>query len=437
MENSWLTAERTIIRSRKAYAHFDRRCNISSCAAYISDPAKVAVHAFYPFIHYEKDYTKYSASGGKKPKTRDICYAAHIDRCIYQYYSHLLNELYNERVENEGIARAAVAYRTNLHENNIKLAKRAISFIRSHAASYVMIGDFTKFFDNLDHKYLKRQWCSVLNVGTLPSDHYKVFRSVTHFSIWERSDLLHINGLENTNSGIKKLNKLSRVLTPEQFQANKSHITVNKKPFGIPQGSPISATLANIYMLDADKYISDLVSEYAGLYMRYSDDFIIVLPDVSEDAATETLSMVTSYFNSIPGLALEPSKTQYFSCTGKTVSNCGARFNSNADCSNNEINFLGFSFDGNKVHIRAKTTSKYYYRMYRKAKTIAANGGYTSSGKRISGKNLYKQYSQRGANAGNYFTYLNNAVAVFGDDENIMRDTKRHMAKIKRACKKQ
>ena len=96
---------------------------------------------------------------GKKEKIRDICYSAHIDRCIYQYYSFLLNSLYNERVALDGFSAAAVAYRTDLHENNIHFSKRAFDFIKTNAPVYVMIGDFTGFFDNLDHTYLKKQWC--------------------------------------------------------------------------------------------------------------------------------------------------------------------------------------------------------------------------------------------------------------------------------------
>lgn len=70
--------------------------------------------------------------------------------------------------------------------------------------------------------------------------------------------------------------------------------------------------------------------------------------------------------------------------------NCGNEFDNFADCSNRFMNYLGFTFDGCKVRIRSKTTTKYYYRMYSKAKTIAKNGGYSYKGRRISKKNLYK-----------------------------------------------
>jgi hypothetical protein len=104
------------------------------------------------------------------------------------------------------------------------------------------------------------------------------------------------------------------------------------------------------------------------------------------------------------------------------------------------MNFLGFTFDGKKVTIRAKTISKYYYRMRKKAKTIAKSRFYTKKGKHISGKNIYMKYSERGASGkkGNFLTYVNRCKSdkAFGSSELIDRDTKRNMAKIRKAMKK-
>ena len=74
--------------------------------------------------------SKYSARlGKKKPKERDICYASHIDRCIFQYYSFLLNELYNRRILDDGIFEVPIAYRSDLHKTNIYFSKKAFDFI--------------------------------------------------------------------------------------------------------------------------------------------------------------------------------------------------------------------------------------------------------------------------------------------------------------------
>ena len=157
-----------------------------------------------------------------------------------------------------------------------------------------MIGDFTKFFDMLDHNYLKRQWCSLLEVERLPKDHFAVFKNITQFSMFELTDILRLNGLDDSIGGRRALNKQQRALTKEQFRSNKSLVKKNPNPWGIPQGSPISGLLANLYMLEIDKQIYDFVSAVGGLYMRYSDDFIIVLPRKKNQDSEVILKQIPS-----------------------------------------------------------------------------------------------------------------------------------------------
>ena len=435
----WLRSEEAIKRSKKMYAHFDWRTDLGQQREYVADPDKVAKHGFYPFIHYEKRTLKYNRKKGRKEKKRDICYVAHIDRCIYQYYSFLLNALYNGRVREDGTSAAAVAYRTDLQENNIHFSKRTFDFIKMNSPVHVMIGDFTGFFDNLDHAYLKRQWCSLLGVDRLPADHFAVFKNITSYSKMELADLLRLNGQEDTKSGRKKLNEMARVLTSEQFKANRSLIQKHEESYGIPQGSPISGILANMYMLEVDKQINDAVSKLGGMYIRYSDDFMIILPDAPKVDAAKELKQIADMVKQAPRLTLEPSKTQFFHFENGVLTNCGKVFHENADDSSRTINFLGFSFDGHTIRIRAKTISKYYYRMRRKANNIVKMGGYTPGGKRITGEKLYMAYSRKGAKKGqgNFLTYVNRAAAVYGPKESIKQDTRRHMQKISKVLKGQ
>lgn len=122
----WRTSEKTIQKSQRYYAHFDYRTDIAKSWNYISNPKNICKHGFYPFIHYIKNMSKYSAKkGGINEKRRDICYAAHIDRCIFQLYNFILNERYNGECDRLGINDVAVAYRTNLNrQNNIDFAKK-------------------------------------------------------------------------------------------------------------------------------------------------------------------------------------------------------------------------------------------------------------------------------------------------------------------------
>lgn len=433
--DNWITDDKTVEKSRKYYAHFDYRTDILSHKDYITCPDKISKHGFYPFIHYVKKMTKFNKSSGKKEKTRDICYAAHIDSCIFQYYSYILNNLYNEQIKHLGLSSVAVAYRTDLHKSNFHFSKQAIDFIRNTDSCYVMIGDFTNFFDNLDHTYLKECWCELLGSSTLPNDHYAIFKNITKYSKWELTDLLKLNNLKDSISDRRELNSRALVLSKADYIKNRKQIKKNTCGYGIPQGSPISAMLANLYMIKADKKINDYVLSLNGMYMRYSDDFIIIIPK-SENAKTAFIN-VKRIISSIPRLYLQPEKTQFYIYESNEITNCGKEFDQSSDCSNRYINFLGFTFDGKKVSIRAKTITKYYYRMYRKAKTISQNAGYSYKGNRISKRNLYKKYSIRGAygKPGNFLSYVERSKKVFGNSECIDRDTKRHMQKIKKAIR--
>ena len=41
--------------------------------------------------------------------------------------------------------------------------------------------DITGFFDNLDHKIIKKQWLKVISDISMPSDHYTVYKNITKY----------------------------------------------------------------------------------------------------------------------------------------------------------------------------------------------------------------------------------------------------------------
>ena len=422
---------------KKKYAHFDSRVSLSDVWKYITDPRKITTHAFYPFIHYQKHFDKYNKVKGKSPKARELCYSAHIDRCIFQYYGYMINQVYNDRTRNDGTDSCSIAYRDNMiGKSNIHFAKRAIDFIRQKQNCYIIVGDFTKFFDELDHKYLKERLGDLLG-GRLSDDFYAVYKNITKYSIWELSDLLALNNLEDKPSHISELNCKDRILSTEDFRKNKSQIKRHPSNFGIPQGSAISAVLSNVYMTAFDKIVNEYVKSQTGLYMRYSDDFIIILPGDGEVVFSEQLRIVLTEIEKIPRLVLQPDKTQIFLYNNNNITSCTNTFIPEVANGKNCLDYLGFSFDGNVVSIRDKTISKYYYRMYRKLNTIVKSKGYTPKGNKISNRNLYMKYSQKGANVdkGNFITYVQRCESVFGKNEAVARSTKQHMQKIRKKLK--
>lgn len=432
-KDTWFNNKKIIQKSKKSYAHFDLRTNITKVRNYITQPEKIAHHGFYPFIKYKLVYKKFSKEKGKEyVKERIICYAAHIDRCIYQYYSALLNEKYNLRLKQEGINLIPVAYRTNLHCNNIEIFHNIVKFIKNQSSCYIMIGDFTDFFDKIDHLYLKKQLCNLLEVNTLTQDYYAIFKSVTQYNSWELKDILNLNHLKNTKADVKKLNTKNRILSRKLFKMYRKHIHCNKSGKGIPQGSPISACLANIYMLELDKKINDFVQSRGGMYRRYSDDFVIILPIQSQTQQDiEEIIILFDKWKKEGILELQSEKTQVFKLNKKNhLKNIGHLFIPKLNESKHKINFLGFSFDGKQVVIRDKAISKYYYRMRHKAIGIARKynrkNGYKGSDK------LYRLYSERGEyGKGNFLTYVRRVKKNFPNDP-IDTPTKNNMVKIRK-----
>ena len=431
-------------KEAKKYAHFDEKVSLNKVWNYISKPENIRKHGFYPFIHYEKKFNKYKKKDGigeVKEKSRDLCYSAHIDRYIYSYYGYLINQSYDRYMEEKDLNMVSVAYRDELGMNNIHFSKRAFDFIRSTEQCYIIIGDFSHFFDCLEHTYLKERLCEVLKVNKLPEDYYAVFKNLIKYSTWELQDLLKLNNLKDTAVDIKQLNSQRRVLDQKQFKENKSkYVHSHRENYGIPQGSAMSAVLANVYMIKADEQLNKLTTAYGGMYMRYSDDFIITIPKVTANEFKDILKNVQNRIADIPNLVLQQEKTQIFKYDTEQVESCNELFLKDVPNGKNEIDYLGFTFDGKVVTIRDKTITKYYYRLYRKAGTIVRSGGYTPKGKKISCKNLYEEYTVKGSRKkgndgkikGNFITYVQRAQKIYGDEEHIDQKTRRHMLKVRR-----
>ena len=412
----------------KPYAHFDLRVSLSmpSIRKYVMDRTKIVTHSFYPFIHFEKKNSRYGKKGPKKP--RELYYCSHLDRCVYQRYAFLLNYQYNIWACENNIDDVAIAYRDKLGKNNIDFAKDAFDAIRSFPQCFILVGDFTNFFDNLEHQYLKKMMCEVLGVERLPQDYFSVFKNITRFSSWDWKDIVKAAGENIAERGVrKKINSKETVLTKEQFQKNKKDIKKNISGVGVPQGAPISAVLSNIYMIKFDKDIKRYVTSKGGIYMRYSDDFIIVLPYERDAEIADFTSYIFSYVESMKGLIdLQKEKTSCYTYKDEAI------YEGDQPSS---INYLGFLFDGKSIRIRPRAITKYYYRMRRKANTIGRSNWTSSKGRRISAKELYSIYS-RNDEKQTFIDYARKAKGILKlNDQEANALIKHHKRKIAMAIK--
>lgn len=421
----------------KGYTHFDVRKKPAKYMNKVKNPCWVNKHGFYPFIHFQMIFNKYielaDGTKEKKLKERDIYYSSHVDRYIYQYYASKLNQGYNEYVKSDGTNKAVIGYRKGMKgKSNIHFAKEVFEFIGQQDNAVIMVGDFTNFFDNLDHKYLKKMINNVQGSIELSEDEYKVFRSITKFSFIELEDIEIEKGMKRI-----EMKKEEKYFSTDQFQeVKKSSLKTNNKTFGIPQGSAISAIYSNVYMIEFDRIINDIATGKRGLYRRYCDDFIIVIPVENikeyELVINGIRAEINNLVDSIPRLELHTDKTQFLAYNSISES----KFEDKPGCER-ILDYLGFSYDGKEVRLREKSLFKYYSRAYKKVRTL--NKHIKRDNYNAIRKTLYRRYTHLGdkrysTEHGNFITYARKAHEIMDSskylESAIRNQYKRHWAKI-------
>ena len=269
--------------------------------------------------------------------------------------------------------------------SNIHFAKEAFEFIKGTEGCHILCLDITGFFDNLDTDILKTNWCRVWSAGTsdrLPDDHYNVFWSLKNFHYVEEKDIISVFGKwprkrskVDKNDKVALKRELNRSLhericdflqlkkAKNEYAGAKDLIRYketlkdkNGKPLtGIPQGTAISGLLSNIFMIDFDLTVKSAVEKNSGCYRRYSDDIFIAFPvsisfEVMNDLVEKTLKKISN-----DSLVINPKKTEkraYEAENGKQGTCCAENRNPA------KIQYLGFTFDGEKTHIRSSSMSK-------------------------------------------------------------------------------
>jgi hypothetical protein len=391
----------------KHYPHFDAPLKLSEIRKIVNDPVRVSQNAFFPLIQYEKRWQPFR--GSKKntkpePKVRKIRFAARRDAYIYAKYRKILSPLYESKLAALGISDIPIAYRKIAGENsrgkcNIDFAKDAFDFVASLSNCFVITLDISKYFESLDHGRIRDIWTDLLGVKALPADHEAVFKSLTSYRWVDRTDVyerLGYFGQKQAKNGtviqgyLKPFKDIPKQLClPKEFREKvagsskfPSIIRKNTDQFGIPQGTPISDLIANMYLMDFDVFLRNMATAYNGKAFRYSDDIMLVV-NVSNQAEAESIEKEVrskiSSFGSELVIKETKSSIHQFSLTNDGKLQC--RHIKGAG--KNGLEYLGFRFDGTRVFLRDSTVSNLKRKM-----TFAA---------RIRAEEHKKRYSDRTA----------------------------------------
>lgn len=357
----------------KKYRHFDSNLTEDTARDFIKDvvmnPNKVKKYGFYPFITYKQTRIKYHRTKGKlrahkKNKTRAISLVAHHDALIYVSYAEKLSKKYEKYLDLNGMSMIPTAYRKKLHYSNINAAKDVFEFIVDSEKCWIIKGDFKGFFDNIRHKILYQNVYKVLNVKKLSSDWEAVLKSLTRYHSVE-------------NNQINKAIRRAHMPSYEEGSYIKGHVAMRKlvssgyleivgpNQIGIPQGTSLSAILANVYMIQFDKIIKDIVGDKKGLYRRYSDDFVIVIPKsyLNETELEYFKKDIYSISKEKTKLAIETDKTKIFSFESSSSKKIELKSsNKSYKYKKDWFDYLGFIFDGDTVMLRDRSIYKFHYK---------------------------------------------------------------------------
>lgn len=444
----------------KNYLHFDKRLHFKNIETYVSNPQKIALHSFLPFLKYELSFTKFrdvseipdatSETQPQKKKTRKIMYAGHLDGYIYKYYSLILNEEYNSWAQSNGIDNCSLAYRTNKpKQSNIDFAAKVINTLVDYKQAYILIGDFTNFFDKIDHSILKESLIEVIrnskldSNGKLTKDWYNIYRSVTKHGYYEKS---FINEVLGSDKDFRLANKTRYFNTLSDFRDfQKEHRTQkNQQQYGIPQGTAISGVFANIYAINFDMALQKIAANHNGFYQRYSDDFILLIPQKSANGVLVSSDSFKSIIDNVMNITkknsidLEKSKTNYYKFSNNEIIHFDSGKKSHLD-------YLGFIFDGNNVNMRGKSPYKFYRKAYQLidiAQNKKINDGLNTLPYK---RQIYSLYTDLGTHNsyspyGNFISYAKRAQKKFDEispktNNLILNQIKNRKKKIEKKLK--
>ncbi|MGX5854945.1 reverse transcriptase domain-containing protein [Dyadobacter jiangsuensis] len=464
----------------RPYIHISPRLGCKSkkrtkhyVTTYVNDSENLATHRFSPLLHYKIVDHRYKRDGSKKlesgkigraykVKIRPIYYANHLDTQIFAFYADKINKRLQEIYESDiNLSNSVIGYRaiqSNARRNKctIDFAREVFEFISNHKEHHISVVclDIASFFDNLNHSVLKSAWGRLFEQVLLSKEDYQVFKATTRPYYIDLEELIPLLPDFDKRS-LNLVNKSKRASLFDSFQQFRSIVYSNKLlrkyggpnngEKGIPQGTPISAVLSNLYFLQSDIEILKITSPLEGLYRRYSDDILLICPT---DQVENVIKTVKDIIERQLSLKIQDNKTIIASLTRSSPTDSWTinATNSKGQTVGQSVGYLGFEFDGNRIRIRNSSISKYYRGLKRAIRRRAFYAKVQLEKNKLSNvkkddwifrAGIFRKKTHLGAKRkkidgrvfwGNYISYVKNAGHVMGDThiKSINRQVRNH-----------
>lgn len=409
------------VSKERKYLHFDLPLTKDRRTALSFSASELRRHPFWPLLAFEdvERRVKKNDDGETtfEEKKRPIKFASHSDAALFEWYSKVLAETYEARLEAEPFTDSILAYRSGVG-NNITHAKGLFDEITHRGDCTAVAVDVSGFFDNIDHTVLRENLCNVLSTARLAEHDFRIFQRMTRFS-WVESDAVQARLGDDYGRG-------GRICSPKQFRdlvrsKSASLVKENLDSHGIPQGTPLSGLYANISMLRVDAELYSYMKSLRGSYRRYSDNIAVVIPGAVDPKTA--INKIEEVLKSVAlSLGAKKTETSSFFTVGHEIQ------------ATKPFQYLGFTFDGQRKLIRQSSLNRYYTKMHSgiRAKVRAAkNNGVPRDD--IFLRELYRRYTHFGKSR-NFPRYAYRSARILGAPE-IGKQLRNHMSTFRSALK--
>lgn len=408
--------------------------------------AKQQFHSFSPFLKMLTKTPKYRYQQEEghydlETKIRPICFAAHVDSLLLGYYSFALTKKYEKFIQENGFDDVVLAYRSDLGKCNIQFAKEVFDLIKDRGNCSAIALDIKGYFDHIDHEILLEKWKKIVG-GRLPDDQFKIFEMITKYSYISQVAILRkykgpkerkeemLSNLVEIIPGDGLPEKFSRLRKDQLIVSNDKPVGPEGQHCGIPQGSPISAVLSNIFLLDFDSDLKRKSEQEGFVYRRYCDDILIIC---DTDRAFDLMNFVIKKISEEYKLTIQQKKVDLidffensngqirgFRRPRRTRRRPGEKERvtilptpaavtpANEPRLYKSLQYLGFEYNGKDIRIRASSLSRYFWKLnYRLQRTVIMAYSPKAIGHQIFLKQIYERYTHLGKR--NFLTYAYNA----------------------------
>lgn len=356
---------------KKYYLHLDPKppavkSDFIDWAEKILNPTSIVKHSYLPFLRFIQRSVKRRREGGRViilNKLRPIDYAPHADSIIFAWYAYQLSANYEKHISTTGFSDVATAYRSfgDAKKNNIIFFKEVVDFWNLNQDHLALAFDVKNFFGSMDHALIRKSVREVMGFDQIPDDWHSILKQITHYSYILKDRAI---GLIKKNPSFVAHGRLCNTAGFKYLISHSLLQGDTKSNVGIPQGSPISCVIANLYMLNFDKTVYEFANSVGGFYRRYSDDIVLIVPRSAYAEAGKVINSAISERK----LKLSEDKTERWARKGQAVFEID---NDGNQMKLRKFSYLGVTYDGMRYYLRHHAIARVQGRIVRSTKLAA------------------------------------------------------------------